>query len=119
MALVENLVVVVWDFAAAAQRDAWLDASSLGFLAEPSAVVIDEQTMAELAAKYEIHHTTIAQWTRQAIEGMSATFSGKSETMASADPARSSGSTRRSASCCWNGFLRGASVRLGLIRGRK
>ena len=33
-------------------------------------------TLAELAAKHGIHHTMIATWKRQAIEGMSATFSG-------------------------------------------
>jgi transposase len=33
-------------------------------------------TLAELAAKHGIHHTMIAAWKRQAIEGMSATFSG-------------------------------------------
>ena len=36
-------------------------------------------TLAELAAKHGIHQTMIATWKRQAIEGMSATFSGKSE----------------------------------------
>ncbi|WP_252181042.1 IS3 family transposase [Azospirillum sp. B4] len=38
-----------------------------------------DQTLSELAAKYEIHHTMIAQWKRQAIDGMAATFSSKSE----------------------------------------
>ena len=38
-----------------------------------------ELTLAELAAKHGIHQTMIAQWKRQAIEGMEATFSGKSE----------------------------------------
>jgi transposase len=34
-------------------------------------------TLAELAAKHSIiHHTMIASWKRQAIEGVSATFSG-------------------------------------------
>jgi transposase len=36
-------------------------------------------TLAELAAKHGIHHTMIATWKRQAIEGMSAIFSGASE----------------------------------------
>ena len=36
-------------------------------------------TLAELAAKHGIHQTMIATWKRQAIEGMSATFSGKAE----------------------------------------
>ena len=36
-------------------------------------------TLAELAAKHGIHHTMIATWKRQAIDGMSATFSGASE----------------------------------------
>ena len=36
-------------------------------------------TLAELASRHGIHHTMIATWKRQAIEGMSATFSGASE----------------------------------------
>ena len=38
-----------------------------------------EQTLAELAAKHGVHQTMIAAWKRQAVEGMAATFSGKSE----------------------------------------
>jgi transposase len=37
-----------------------------------------EQTTAELAAKHGIHHTMIAMWKRQAVEGMLSTFSHKS-----------------------------------------
>lgn len=36
-------------------------------------------TLAELAAKHGIHHTMIASWKKQAIEGMAGTFSGASE----------------------------------------
>ena len=36
-------------------------------------------TLAELSAKHGIHHTMIAAWKRQAVEGMSATFSGAGE----------------------------------------
>lgn len=36
-------------------------------------------TLAELAAKHGIHQTMVATWKRQAVEGMAATFSGKSE----------------------------------------
>jgi transposase len=36
-------------------------------------------TLAALAAKHGIHQTMITAWTEQAIEGMAATFSGKSE----------------------------------------
>ena len=36
-------------------------------------------TLAELAAKHGIHHTMIAAWKRQAIDGMAATFSGANE----------------------------------------
>ena len=36
---VEGCVVGVWDFAAPAGRDAWLDASGFQFLAEPGAVL--------------------------------------------------------------------------------
>jgi len=33
-------------------------------------------TLAELAAKHGVHHTMIASWKRQAIDGMAGTFSG-------------------------------------------
>ncbi len=33
-------------------------------------------TLAELAAKHGVHHTMIASWKRQAIDGMTGTFSG-------------------------------------------
>jgi transposase len=33
-------------------------------------------TLAELAAKHGVHHTMIAAWKRQAIEGMANTFCG-------------------------------------------
>lgn len=35
-----------------------------------------ELTMAELASRHGVHPTMIAAWKRQAIEGMSSTFSG-------------------------------------------
>lgn len=35
-----------------------------------------ELTMAELASRHGVHPTMIASWKRQAIEGMSSTFSG-------------------------------------------
>ena len=37
-------------------------------------------TLAELATKHGIHHTMIAAWKRQAVEGMAATFLGAGET---------------------------------------
>ncbi len=46
-----------------------------------------ELTLAELAAKHGIHQTMIAAWKRQAIEGMAATFSGKSEASTAASEA--------------------------------
>ncbi len=33
-------------------------------------------TLAELAAKHGVHHTMIAAWKRQAVEGMAGTFCG-------------------------------------------
>lgn len=36
-------------------------------------------TLAELASKHGIHHTMIAAWKRQAVEGMAVTFSGAGE----------------------------------------
>ena len=34
-----------------------------------------EMTVAELAAKYEVHPTMVTKWKKQAIEGMADTFS--------------------------------------------
>lgn len=36
-------------------------------------------TLAELAAEHGIHHTMIAAWKRQAIDGMAGTFSGAAD----------------------------------------
>jgi transposase len=44
-------------------------------------------TLAELATKHGVHHTMIAAWKRQAIEGMSATFSGAGEAARAASDA--------------------------------
>lgn len=38
-----------------------------------------ELTLVELASRHGIHPTMIATWKRHAIDGMTATFSGKSE----------------------------------------
>ena len=38
-----------------------------------------EQTLAELSAKHAIHQAMIAAWKRQAIEGLTSTFSSKAE----------------------------------------
>ncbi|MBB2199118.1 IS3 family transposase [Gluconacetobacter sp. 1c LMG 22058] len=46
-----------------------------------------EQTLAELASKHGVHQTMIAQWKRQAIEGMASLFSGKAAPEATASPA--------------------------------
>ncbi|MFW7268198.1 IS3 family transposase [Gluconacetobacter sp. Hr-1-5] len=44
-------------------------------------------TLAELASKHGVHQTMIAQWKRQAIEGMEATFSGKAMAEPAVSPA--------------------------------
>ena len=36
-------------------------------------------TLAQLAAKHGVHQTLINAWKKQAVEGMSGTFSGKAE----------------------------------------
>jgi len=46
-----------------------------------------DSTLAELAAKHRVHQTAIAGWKRQAIDGMTATFSGKSEAAKTASEA--------------------------------
>jgi len=38
-----------------------------------------ELTLADLAAKHGIHQTMIAAWKKQAVAGMTASFSGKAE----------------------------------------
>ncbi len=38
-----------------------------------------EQTINELAARYELHPTMITNWKRQAIENMASAFSGATE----------------------------------------
>lgn len=79
-----------------------------------------EQTLAKLAAQYEIRHPMIARWKRQAIEGMSATFSGKAEVATTADPAEIDRLHAKIGQLLVErDFLRDASVRLGLIRGGK
>ena len=46
-----------------------------------------EATLAELAAKHGVHQTMIAGWKRQAIEGITLSFSGKPEAASAASPA--------------------------------
>jgi transposase len=46
-----------------------------------------DSTLAELATKHGVHQTVIAGWKRQAIDGMTATFSGKIETATAASEA--------------------------------
>lgn len=41
-----------------------------------------EATLAELATRHGVHATLIASWKRQAVEGLSGVFSGKSEAAA-------------------------------------
>lgn len=77
-----------------------------------------ELTLAELASKHGVHQTMIAQWKRQAIEGMTATFSTK----AVADPLVSPADVEKlhvkiGELLVERDFLRDASVRLGVIRG--
>ena len=38
-----------------------------------------DMTLAQLAAKHGVHQTMIATWRKQAVDGMSSGFSGKSE----------------------------------------
>lgn len=78
------------------------------------------QPLAELAAKYGIHQTMIAQWKLQAIKGMSATFSGKAEAVTTANPAEIGRLHAKSGQLLVErDFLSEASVHLGLIRGVK
>jgi transposase len=57
------------------------EAPQRGFQGEGSAGgVRGDLTLAELAAKHGVHHTMIAAWKRQAIDGMASTFSGAGDT---------------------------------------
>lgn len=80
--------------------------------------ILGELTLAELASKYGVHQTMIAQWKRQAIEGMAPTFSGK---MVSEPPVSSADVEKLHAKIgellMGRDFLRDASARLGVIRG--
>ena len=44
-------------------------------------------TLAELGTRHGVHHTVIAAWKRQAIEGMAGTFSGAGEAARAASDA--------------------------------
>ena len=44
-------------------------------------------TLAELGAKHGVHHTMIAAWKRQAIDGMASTFSGAGDAAKAASEA--------------------------------
>jgi len=79
-----------------------------------------EQTLAELASKHGVHQTMIAQWKRQAIEGMASIFSGKAAPEATASPADVERLHAKIGQLLVErDFLRDASVRLGVIRGGK
>ena len=77
-----------------------------------------ELTLAELASKHGVHQTMIAQWKRQAIEGMAATFSGKPVAEPPVSPADVEKLHAKIGELLVErDFLRDASARLGVIRG--
>lgn len=77
-----------------------------------------ELTLAELASKHSVHQTMIAQWKRQAIEGMAATFSGKTVAEPPVSPADVEKLHAKIGELLMKrDFLRDASARLGVIRG--
>ncbi|ETC99225.1 transposase [Asaia sp. SF2.1] len=79
-----------------------------------------KQTPAGLASKHGVHQTMIAQWKRQAIESMSATFSCKQAHEATISPADVEKLHAKIGQLLVErDFLRDASVRLGLLRGDK
>ncbi len=47
-----------------------------------------EQTLSELAVKHGVHPNMVAQWKRQAIDGMAGVFSGKAERESAAGEAQ-------------------------------
>ncbi|GAJ30484.1 transposase [Acidomonas methanolica] len=79
-----------------------------------------EQTLSELASKHGVHQTMIAQWKRQAVEGMAGIFSGKAAPEAAASPADVEKLHAKIGQLLVErDFLRDASVRLGMLRGGK
>ena len=77
-----------------------------------------ELTPAELTSKHGVHQTMIAQWKRQAVEGMAATFSGKAVSEPLVSPADVEKLHAKIGELLVErDFLRDASVRLGVIRG--
>ena len=45
------------------------------------AALREDATVAELSVNFEIHATVINRWKREALDGMEATFTGKTEKM--------------------------------------
>lgn len=79
-----------------------------------------EQTLSELESKYSVHQTMIAQWKRQAIEGMAATFSSKQTMEAAASPADVEKLHAKIGQLLMErDFLQDAFVRSGVLRGDK
>jgi len=77
-----------------------------------------EAIRGELASKHGVHQTMIAQWKRQAIEGMAATFSGKTVAEPPVSPADVEKLHAKIGELLVErDFLRDASARLGVIRG--
>ena len=59
--------------------DGQADAASTDFKAKVALETLrGEMTAAQLAAKHGIHQTMVGEWKRQAMEGLTAVFSGKS-----------------------------------------
>lgn len=79
-----------------------------------------ELTLSELSSKHGVHQTMIAQWKRQAIEGMAATFSSKQKLEAAASSADVEKLHAKIGQLLVErDFLRDASVRLGVLSGGK
>jgi len=77
-------------------------------------------TLAELASKHGVYQTMIAQWKRQAIEGMAGTFSGKQAPEATISPADVEIFHAKIGQILMErNFSQYASARLGVIGSRK
>ena len=62
-------------------------------------------TLAELAAKHGVHHTMIAAWKRQAIDGMASTFSGAGDAAKAASESEVENCMPRSGNWSWSGIF--------------
>jgi transposase len=68
-------------------------------------VLRGELTTAQLATKYGVHQTMVSDWKRQAMDGLSSLFTGKTEAKDAVREGEIEKLMRRSANWWWNGIF--------------